>query len=58
MQTEKKSSKSAQMMYKPVGIASSLVAAFTAQQVFKMVWKHATPGVNAEITLNIPLSRT
>jgi hypothetical protein len=48
MQAQERSNKSAQMLYKPIGIASSLLAALAARQVFKIVWKHATPGDNAD----------
>ena len=42
--TEKRSSKSAKILYQPVGLISSVVAGVVAGQVFKQVWKHATPG--------------
>ncbi len=47
MQTQERSNKSAQLLYKPIGILSSLIAALAARQIFKQVWKHATPGENA-----------
>jgi hypothetical protein len=37
-------SKSAKILYRPVGIGSSVVAGLVAGQVFKQVWKHAAPG--------------
>jgi uncharacterized protein DUF4235 len=42
--TEKRSSKSAKILYQPLGLVSSVVAGIIAGQVFKQVWKHATPG--------------
>lgn len=42
--TEKQSSKSAKILYQPLGLISSVVAGLVAGQVFKQVWKHATPG--------------
>ncbi len=42
--TEEDSSTSASILYRPVGLVSSLVAGVVAGQVFKQVWKHATPG--------------
>jgi hypothetical protein len=42
--TEKQSSKSAKILYQPLGLISSVLAGIVAGQVFKKVWKHATPG--------------
>lgn len=42
--TEKQSSKSAKILYQPLGLVSSVVAGLVAGEVFKQVWKHATPG--------------
>lgn len=42
--TEKRSSKSAKILYQPLGLVSSVLAGVVAGQVFKQVWKHATPG--------------
>jgi Protein of unknown function (DUF4235) len=42
--TEKQSSTSAKVLYRPVGLVSSVIAGVVAGQVFKQVWKHATPG--------------
>jgi hypothetical protein len=44
MQAEQQANKSAQMLYKPIGIISSLIAGLIAGQVFRQVWKHAAPG--------------
>lgn len=41
---EEQANKSAQLLYKPIGIISSLIAGLVAGQVFKQVWKHAAPG--------------
>jgi uncharacterized protein DUF4235 len=42
--TEKRSSKPAKILYQPLGLVSSVLAGVIAGQVFKQVWKHATPG--------------
>ena len=46
--TEQQSSKSAKILYRPIGLVSSLVAGVIAGSVFKQVWKHATPGDNQD----------
>ena len=48
MPTEEKSSKSAKILYRPLGLVSSVLAGVVAGSVFKSVWKHATPGENAD----------
>jgi Protein of unknown function (DUF4235) len=48
MRSEEQSNKSAQLLYKPIGIVSSLAAGLVAGQVFKQVWKHAAPGDDAD----------
>ncbi|MGI8578115.1 MAG: DUF4235 domain-containing protein [Nocardioidaceae bacterium] len=48
MPGEKQASKSAQLLYRPVGLASSVVGGLIAGQVFKQVWKRATPGEHAD----------
>jgi hypothetical protein len=40
--TEKQSSTSAKVLYRPVGLVSSVIAGVVAGQVFKQVWRHAT----------------
>lgn len=37
-------SKPAKILYQPIGLISSIVAGLIAGQLFKQVWKHATPG--------------
>lgn len=37
-------SKSAKIVYRPVGIVSGIVSGLLAGQIFKQVWKRATPG--------------
>ncbi len=37
-------SKAAKIAYRPLGLVSSIVGGLVAGQVFKQVWKHATPG--------------
>lgn len=44
MPTEQKSSTSAKILYRPLGITSSIIGGIVAGQVFKQVWKHAAPG--------------
>lgn len=46
--TEKRSSKPAKILYQPLGLLSSVLAGLVAGQVFKQVWKHATPGDQAD----------
>jgi hypothetical protein len=48
MRTEEQSSKSAKILYRPLGLVSSVLAGVVAGSVFKSVWKHATPGDNAD----------
>jgi hypothetical protein len=44
MARSKQPSTSAKILYRPVGLVSSLVAGLIAGWLFDMVWKHATPG--------------
>jgi hypothetical protein len=44
MKQEKQTSKSAAVLYRPVGLASSLVAGLIAGRIFDQVWKKARPG--------------
>ena len=48
MRTEEQSNTSAKMLYRPLGLTSSLLAGLAAGAVFKSVWKHATPGDNQD----------
>jgi len=45
---EQQSSTSAKILYRPLGLISSLVGGVVAGSVFKQVWKHATPGDNQD----------
>jgi uncharacterized protein DUF4235 len=44
MPREQQSNKSAQILYMPIGIVTSLLAGLVARRIFQVVWKHATPG--------------
>lgn len=44
MPKEEPGSTSAKILYRPLGIASSITAGVIAGQIFKQVWKRATPG--------------
>jgi Protein of unknown function (DUF4235) len=44
MGSEEKGSTSAKILFRPWGLAGSLLAGALAGSVFKQVWKHATPG--------------
>ena len=46
--SEQQSSTSAKILYRPLGLVSSLVAGVIAGSVFKQVWKHATPGDSSD----------
>lgn len=48
MTTEQPGSKSAKILYRPVGLVGSVVAGIVAGQAFKQVWRRATPGDNAD----------
>lgn len=41
--TRKQPSKSAKILYRPIGLASSVVGGLIAGQVFKQGWKRAAP---------------
>lgn len=43
---DNKPSVTARMMYRPVGMASSLLGGLVAGAVFKQVWKQASPGAH------------
>ena len=44
MRSEEKSNTSAKILFRPWGLAGSLLAGALAGSVFKQVWKHAAPG--------------
>lgn len=44
MTARPRGSKSAKILYQPVGLLSSVAAGLIAGQVFKVVWKHVLPG--------------
>jgi hypothetical protein len=44
MPAEHPASKSAKLLYRPVGLTSSIIGGLVAGQVFRQVWKRATPG--------------
>ena len=48
MRTEEHTSTSAKILYRPVGLAGSIVAGVVAGQVFKQVWKRASAGEGAD----------
>lgn len=43
MKAEEPASKSAKLLYRPVGLVASIVAGIVAGQIFKQVWKRASP---------------
>jgi len=48
MPAEEKGSTSAKILYRPIGIVSSVIGGLVAGAVFKQVWKHATPGEESD----------
>ncbi|MFE6968060.1 DUF4235 domain-containing protein [Isoptericola sp. NPDC057653] len=44
VRTEKSGGKAAKILYRPVGIVSSIVGGIVAAQVFKQVYKRVAPG--------------
>jgi hypothetical protein len=44
----KKTSKSAALLYRPIGLVSSLVGGLIAGLVFKQVWRLAAPGPQSD----------
>lgn len=44
MSTEQKASKSAKILYRPVGLVSSIIGGLFASAIFKQVWKRVSPG--------------
>jgi hypothetical protein len=45
---DEQTSKSAKLLYRPFGLVGGIVAGLVAGQIFKMIWKHATPGEEAD----------
>jgi hypothetical protein len=43
-----KTSTSAKILYRPVGLASSVVGGLVAGEVFKQVWRRAAPGEKSD----------
>lgn len=48
MPQEETTSTSAKILYRPFGIATSIIAGIVAGQVFKQAWKHGTAGPDAD----------
>jgi hypothetical protein len=48
MAREEPSSTSAKILYRPVGLTASIIAGVISGQIVKQLWKHATPGDNAD----------
>ncbi|HEY6932790.1 MAG TPA: DUF4235 domain-containing protein [Marmoricola sp.] len=48
MPVEQQGSTSAKVLYRPIGIVSSVLGGLVAGAVFKQVWKYATPGKQSD----------
>jgi hypothetical protein len=48
MAPEEPGSTPAKVLYRPIGLAGSLLGGLVAGEVFQQVWKHATPGDNSD----------
>jgi len=48
MPAEQSASKSAKLLYRPVGLVSSIIGGIVAGQLFRQIWKRATPGDRAD----------
>ena len=48
MAHEEHGSKTAKILYRPFGLLGSIVGGLVAGQIFKQVWKRATPGDKAD----------
>lgn len=45
---KQQTSKSAKMLYRPIGLASSITGGIVASIIFKQVWRRAAPGDHAD----------
>jgi hypothetical protein len=48
MPAEQQGSTSAKVLYRPIGIISSVLGGLVAGALFKQVWKYATPGKESD----------
>ena len=48
MPAEQPASKSAKILYRPVGLTSSIIGGLVAGRVFQQAWKRATPGPHTD----------
>jgi hypothetical protein len=48
MRAEQRTSKPAKILYRPIGLVSSVVGGLVAGAVFRQVWKRAAPGPTAD----------
>ena len=48
MSKPQQTSKSAKMLYRPIGLASSIIGGIVASMIFKQVWRRAAPGDHAD----------
>lgn len=48
MRAEQPASKSAKILYRPVGLTSSIIGGLVASRVFRQTWKRAAPGDKAD----------
>jgi len=48
VKAEERSSKSAKMLYRPIGLVGSLFAGVLASQIFGQIYKRVTAGENAD----------
>lgn len=48
MNPQKQTSKSAKLLYRPVGLVGSVTGGLLASMIFKQFWKRATPGDRAD----------
>lgn len=48
MRSEERTSTAAKILYRPIGLAGSIVGGIVAGQVFKQVWKRVSAGEDAD----------